>query len=158
MFITRTCFHDVIRSLLYKEHVESNEDVPKIEPRREKIGLRGFRPVPTQTGLGNHWRWLEAWNFGFKKKRDCTICVAKTKTLISFAVTAKLICVFVFANAKIRFSHVAAHLISVSWMMSIRQWRYWINLKIEIPALSGRYFSNYLREVKSKDFLDQLLQ
>ena len=29
--------------------------------------------------------------------------------LISFAVTAKLICVFVFAYAKIRFSHVAAH-------------------------------------------------
>ena len=36
--------------------------------------------------------------------------VAKTKTLISFAVTAKLICFFVFAYAKIRFSHVAAQL------------------------------------------------
>ena len=35
----------------------------------------------------------------------CTIRVAKTKTLISFAVTAKLICVFVFAYAKSRFSH-----------------------------------------------------
>ena len=33
----------------------------------------------------------------FRKKRDCTIHVAKTKALISFAVTAKLICVFVFA-------------------------------------------------------------
>ena len=30
----------------------------------------------------------------------CTIYVAKTKALISFAVTAKLICVFVFAYAK----------------------------------------------------------
>ena len=29
----------------------------------------------------------------------------KTKALISFAVTAKLICVFVFAYAKSRFSH-----------------------------------------------------
>ena len=29
----------------------------------------------------------------------------KTKVLISFAVTAKLICVFVFANAKNQFSH-----------------------------------------------------
>ena len=37
--------------------------------------------------------------------------MAKTKALISFAVTAKLICVFVFAYAKIRFSHVAAHII-----------------------------------------------
>ena len=36
--------------------------------------------------------------------------VAKTKALISFAVTAKLICVFVFAYAKIRFSHDAAQI------------------------------------------------
>ena len=35
--------------------------------------------------------------------------VAKTKALISFAVTAKLICVFVFEYAKSRFSHGAAH-------------------------------------------------
>ena len=41
---------------------------------------------------------------------DCTIRVAKTKALISFAVTPKLICVFVFAYAKKRFSHDAAHL------------------------------------------------
>ena len=38
-----------------------------------------------------------------------TIYVAKTKALISFAVTAKLICVFVFAYAKSRFSHDADH-------------------------------------------------
>ena len=44
-------------------------------------------------------------NFGFGKKRDCTICVAKTKALISF---------FVFAYAKSRFSHDAAHLCIVS--------------------------------------------
>ena len=36
--------------------------------------------------------------------------VAKTKALISFAVTAKLICVFVFAFAKSWFSHDAAHI------------------------------------------------
>ena len=36
--------------------------------------------------------------------------VAKTKALISFAVFAKLICVFVFAYAKSRFSHNEAHL------------------------------------------------
>ena len=40
-----------------------------------------------------------------------TIYVAKTKALISFAVTAKLICVFVFANAKRWFSHEAAPII-----------------------------------------------
>ena len=37
--------------------------------------------------------------------------MAKTKALISFAVTAKLICVFVFAYAKSRFSHDAAQLV-----------------------------------------------
>ena len=41
---------------------------------------------------------------------DCTIYVAKTKALISFAVTAKLIWVFVFAYAKSRFSHDTAHM------------------------------------------------
>ena len=37
--------------------------------------------------------------------------VVKTKALISFAVTTKLICVFVFAYAKIWFSHNEAHFI-----------------------------------------------
>ena len=41
---------------------------------------------------------------------DCTIYVAKTKALISFAVTAKLICVFVFAYEKCWFSHDAAQM------------------------------------------------
>ena len=43
----------------------------------------------------------------------CTIYVAKTKALISFAITAKLICVFVFAYAKCWFSHDAAHMIRI---------------------------------------------
>ena len=42
------------------------------------------------------------------RMRDHTINVAKTKALISFAVTAKLICIFVFAFAKRWFSHEAA--------------------------------------------------
>ena len=41
---------------------------------------------------------------------DCAIRVVKTKALISFAVTAKLICGFVFAYAKSRFSHDAAQI------------------------------------------------
>ena len=73
---------------------------------REKKQQFGFRLGPTQTGLYSHRRWLEAGNVGFRKKRNCTICDAKTKALISFAVTAKLICAtaklicaFVFAYA-----------------------------------------------------------
>ena len=53
----------------------------------------------TQTGLQSHRRWLEAGNFRFRKKKNCTIHVAKAKALISFAVTAKLICTFAFAYA-----------------------------------------------------------
>ena len=86
-------------------------DVVIYEPHCEKTGLRDFRPGPTQTRLYSHRRWLEAWNFGFRKWRDCTIRVAKTKALISLAVTAKLICAFVFAYAKSRFSHDTAHII-----------------------------------------------
>ena len=48
-----------------------------------------------------------------RRKRKCTIRVAKTKALISFAVTAKLICVFVFAYADCWFSHGAAHLMNI---------------------------------------------
>ena len=43
--------------------------------------------------------------------RNCTIRVAKTKALISFAVTAKLICAFVFAYADCWFSHGVAHML-----------------------------------------------
>ena len=39
---------------------------------------------------------------------DCTIHVAKSKALISFAVTAELVCPFVFAYADCWFSYVAA--------------------------------------------------
>ena len=42
--------------------------------------------------------------------KNCTIYVAKTKALISCAVTAQLISVFVFADAKNRFSHDAVHI------------------------------------------------
>ena len=48
--------------------------------------------------------------FGFRKYRKCTIRVAKIKALISFAVTAKLICAFVFAYADCWFFHAAAQL------------------------------------------------
>ena len=44
----------------------------------------------------------------FERRGICTINVAKTKALMSFAVTAKLICVFIFAYAQRVFSHDAA--------------------------------------------------
>ena len=41
--------------------------------------------------------------------RDCTFYVAKMKALISCVVTAQMICTFLFAHAKSRFSHCPAH-------------------------------------------------
>ena len=48
-------------------------------------------------------------NFCCRKKRNCTICLAITKALISFAVTVTLICAFAFAYADYWFSHEVAH-------------------------------------------------
>ena len=53
--------------------------------------------------------------------------MAKTKALISFAVTEKLICVFVFAYAKNPFSHDEAQLsfflVVSSQQMVLMQWK-----------------------------------
>ena len=43
----------------------------------------------------------------------------KTKALISFTVTGKLICVFVFAYAKSRFSHDAAQIIQPGEQLAV---------------------------------------
>ena len=98
--------------------VEGNTSLPSrhiniktmsFEPVCEKINNLGFLPGPTQTVLHKHRRWQEAGNFGFRKKRNCTIRVAKTKGLI----TAKLICAFIFAYANCWFSHAKAHLMLI---------------------------------------------
>ena len=39
--------------------------------------------------------------------------IVKTKALISFSVTAKLICTFVFAHAKCLFSHEPAYFVLI---------------------------------------------
>ena len=72
--------------------------------------------------LHKHKRWLVARNFGFKKKSNCTIHIAKTKAMISFAVTAKLICIFVFAYAGcflMRRLHYKASLESLNMVVRI---------------------------------------
>ena len=104
----------------------------KYEPRCEKTSLQGFRPGPSQTGLCNCRKCLEAWTFGFRKLRNCTIRVAKTKALISFAVTAKLICVFVFTYTKIRFSHDAANI------------EFWWDLTLSLLVSSAENLGNIL--------------
>ena len=76
----------------------------KYEPSREKTNSMVSEQVQHKSGCT-----VTEDGQRLKKKRKCTICVAKTKALISFAVTAKLICVFVFAYADCWFSHEAAH-------------------------------------------------
>ena len=44
------------------------------------------------------------------QSRGIVLSVAKTKAMISFAVTAKLICIFVFAYANCWFSHEVAQI------------------------------------------------
>ena len=57
-------------------------------------------------------------------KVEKLVCVAKKKALISFAVTAKLVCVLVFAYAKSRISHDTAHIIlhDIVAYSLIKQW------------------------------------
>ena len=62
------------------------------EPVREKTNTLGFRPGMTQTSLYSHRSKLEVGYFGCRKKMNYIIRVAKTKALISCAVTAELIC------------------------------------------------------------------
>ena len=64
-------------------------------------------------------------------KWDCTICVAKTKALISCAL--KLICTFGFAYADCWFSHEAAHLISCTKVLEREP--------IAMPVLNLDYYT-----------------
>ena len=60
-----------------------------------------FRTGLTQIKLYKHRRWPEAGNLDFESKEIVlSVCVAETKAQISFTVTAKLICAFVFTYAK----------------------------------------------------------
>ena len=102
-----------------------------IEPVHGKTNNLGFRPGLTKIRLCSHRRLLETANFGFRKKRNCTIHVAKTKALISFAVTAKLICAFVFAYADCWFSHGAAQFYVGSGVPA--------SLRIQTPTKDGPF-------------------
>ena len=82
------------------------------EPRHEKTNilvsdLVRHKPGCTATGDGYRLEILD-----LESRRIVLSMKRKTKAQISFAVTAKLICVFVFTYAKCLFSHDAAHIIN----------------------------------------------
>ena len=74
------------------------------KPWHGKTNHFGFRPGLTQTELYKHRRWLEDGNFGCRISRNGDV------TLISRAVTAQIICVFVFAYADYLFSGAVTHI------------------------------------------------
>ena len=69
---------------------------------------------------------------------DYAIHAAKTKALISFAVTAKLIYVFDFTYAKSRFSHYEAQMCCYSKQETLCE-----ELAETILCLNIGYFSEY---------------
>ena len=73
------------------------------------------------------------------KKVERLHYVVKTKALISCAVTAQLICAFVFAYAKSCFSHEAAHFIEKSvWQLSLIWATSWGNLPFAYPKTKAQ--------------------
>ena len=78
----------------------------KYDPVREKAYNLGSDQVRHKPGCTVTEAGYKLEILGISRIR-----VVKTKALISFAVTAKLICAFVFAYADCWFSHAAAHII-----------------------------------------------
>ena len=79
-----------------------------IEPHRNKTFSDTNQPAQPQKLAREN----------FIKKRDCAICVVKTKALISYVVTAHLLCTF-SAYANILFSHDSAQL--YEWIKKKKQ-------------------------------------
>ena len=63
---------------------------------------------------------MQARSLTFRIKQEEVYCLcSKSKALISFAVTVKLICVFLFAYADCWFSHAEAQMISLCLSCSL---------------------------------------
>ena len=76
------------------------------EPRHEKTCHRGFRPGPTQTKLCvQSQKMTSGLKFRIQKVKGLYYLCRKTKgrALISCAITAQVVCIFVFAYAKTRY-------------------------------------------------------
>ena len=67
----------------------------------------------------------------------------KTKALISFAVTAKLTCVFVFVYAKSRFSHDPIHIILLNFISFVLQEASLDSLAAGAPRQTGSMVAHH---------------
>ena len=98
-----------------------------------------FWPGVTQTRLYSYWRLLEAWNFGFRKKRNCTIQVAKTKALISFA------------DLRVYF-RICKTLVFPAWRGSYCKWGYrGVQVWLALPGSTASIVSRTLGGLNDKN-------
>ena len=82
--------------------------------------------------------------------------MAKTKVLMSFAVTAKLICTFVLAYADCWFSHAVAHLfVFFRWHQeqSLQYWDGWWVSNISVVGKAGCILTENFRKNLDKHIL-----
>ena len=70
-----------------------------------------------------------SWNFPTEEEGSYNPC-RETKGLISCAVTAQLICVFVFAYANCWFSYAVAHLCDLPHLLSLYTWFHYNNSNV----------------------------
>ena len=82
----------ILAHLYTRDNIKSIFVKDEYEPCHDKTYQLVFRQIPTKTGLYVYKRWLNAYSFGFRKKRDSIINVGKTKALISCTVTAQQVC------------------------------------------------------------------
>ena len=87
------------------------------EPRHEKTCVLGLRPGKTQTGLFSYRSKLDSWNFGYSKKRYCTIQAVNNKGADQ---TVPLL----FAYGINRFSHDVAHIVNFNYSRRWCHFRY----------------------------------
>ena len=98
--------------------MQSQKKARSLKFRIKKKMICTIRVAKTKVLISPAWpvqsqKKARSLKFRIKKKMICTIRVAKTKVLISYAVTAQLICAFVFAYADCWFSDTVAHIVQI---------------------------------------------
>ena len=101
------------------------------DPVREKTNNLDSDQVWHKPGCTATGRLLEAWNFLFRKKRYCTTQVAKTKALISFAVTGSWSATLCFRICKsLVFSRRGSYNMFIIWTYMYTKLKFWSFIQV----------------------------